>query len=188
MSAEPVSEVPRFSDTPNQEPDFATELERAASRERVARRVEYTAEMLRDDGRYAVSFVAALIAHQDELSAEDISRLLHEHITPMSEVMDTIDDTTLDSRDRMIVHLSRLTSARGRTDQNRFATRRQQDPVLRRMDAAEAQMPGIPPTRAVAILRLVDLRASIEWEDRHDAWFRQAHYRLSHEFAATSTT
>lgn len=190
MSAEPTPEMPpELSHAPDREPDFATELERTASHERVANRVKYTTDMLKQDGPYAVSFVAALIKHRSELSIDDIAKLLHDHITPMSEVMDVIDDGSLDPRDRMIVHLSRLTSARGRTDQNRFATRRQQDPVLRAMDAAEAQMKDIPRDRSAAIMRLVDLRASIEWgNESHDAWFRRIHHRLAYDFADTSTT
>ncbi len=190
MSAEAVSDGPqRFSSPTNSETDFATEADRAASHERVAARVKYTDEMLREDTRFAVSFTAAMLANEAALKIGSVARILHDHITPMGEVMDTIDDASLTQNERMKVHLSRLTSARGRTDQNRFATRRQQDRVLAHMDAAEAHMRGIAYDRSVAMLRLVDLRASIDWDSyEQDAWFLRTHHRLAYEADETSTT
>lgn len=175
--------------TQSRENDFASYADRTASRERIDLRVKYTDEMLRDDTRFAISFVGVMIANEAELKIGSVARILHDHIVPMSDVMDKIDDSTLTQNERMKVHLSRLASARGRTDQKRFAERRQQDRVLAHMDAAEAQMHRVAYDRSIALLRLVDLRASIDWQIyEQDTWFLRIHHRLAYEIEETSTT
>ncbi len=190
MSAEPTSELPpTLRPAPDKESDFATEAERAASHERAASRVKYTAEMLTQDTPYARGFISTLIRHDADkrekgepgLSADEIAAILHDFITRLSTVMDRIDDASLDRNGRMKVHVSRLTSARGQTDQKRFAERRQQDPVLRHIDAATAHLRRLPDHRAVAISQLVDLRASIDWDDEEsNAWFERTYKQLAH--------
>lgn len=191
MSAEPTSELPpTLRYTPDDELDFATEAERNAPHERTASRVKYTAEMLAQDAPYARGFVSTLMKHdaikqergEPRLSANEIAAILHDFITRLSTVMDRIDDESLDRNGRMKVHVSRLTSARGQTDQKRFAERRQQDPVLRHIDADEAHLHGLPDYRTIAISQLVDLRASVDWDDEaSNAWFERTYKKLAHE-------
>jgi len=172
------------------ESDYPTAEELAESRERVASRVRYTPEMLQQDGGYAVQFVHALIRSDPDLTATKIARILHDHITPLKSVMDTIDDDSLTPGERMTVHLSRLTSARGQSDQARFADRRQRDRQLAQIEAHRATSRSAGHDRIVAISRLVDLRASINWGDREEVnqWFLHAYHRLAYEPDKTSTT
>lgn len=180
MSAEQVSESRPPAAQGDDGFDFPSLADMAASHERAMARVKYTDEMLTEDTPFAIGFAGTLLRHESELSADEIAALLHDFLVHLELIMDKIDDESLSNRnERMKVHISRLTSARGQTDQKRYAERKQADPVLRRIEAHQPHVHGLPNYRTVAISQLIDLRACIDWGDAElSSWFERTYRRL----------